>query len=257
MNAVANEIVEKILKSDYTKKITLAHAEEAKENLIKRRDTHLDSLIDKLKESKVNKIVTAVINGDLMDFNTYNDNLLYCRDLGIISETKPVKIANEIYREIIPRVLTDPFQDAIGDEGKSVWYIKPNGKLDMDKLLKAFQEFYRENSEMWLEKFDYKEAGPHLLLMAFLQRVINGGGRINREMAVGTGRTDLLIEFNGDKFVLELKLKRLPSAKQKGLDQISRYLETLGMTKGYLILFELKPSSLSRRVDCEVLRLLY
>ncbi|KJJ85506.1 ATPase domain protein, prokaryote domain protein [Candidatus Omnitrophus magneticus] len=257
VNAIANEIVFEILNENYTKKITLAIVEEAKENIIKRRDTHLDSLIDKLKEPKVNKIVTAVINGDLMDFNTYNDNILYCRDLGIISETKPVKIANEIYREIIPRVLTDPFQDAIGDEGKSVWYIKPNGKLDMDKLLKAFQEFYRENSEMWLEKFDYKEAGPHLLLKAYLQRVINGGGRINREMAVGTGRTDLLIEFNGDKFVLELKLKRLPSAKQKGLDQISRYLETLGMTKGYLILFELKPSSLSRRVDCEVLRLLY
>ncbi|KJJ85811.1 protein containing DUF1703 [Candidatus Omnitrophus magneticus] len=113
----------------------------------------------------------------------------------------------------------------------------------MDKLLKAFQAFYRENSEMWLEKFDYKEAGPHLLLMAFLQRVINGGGKIHREMAVGTGRTDLLIEFNGERFVLELKLKRLPSAKQKGLDQISRYLDTLGMTKGYLILFEIKPSS--------------
>ncbi|KJJ83464.1 hypothetical protein OMAG_002670 [Candidatus Omnitrophus magneticus] len=257
VNAEAREIVVKILNEDFTKKITLDHVESAKENIIQRRDTHLDSLLDKLKEPKVNKIVTAVINGDLMDFNTYNDNLLYCRDLGIISETKPVKIANEIYREIIPRVLTDPFQDAIGDEGKSIWYIKPNGKLDMDKLLKSFQEFYRENSEMWLEKFDYKEAGPHLLLMAFLQRVINGGGRINREMAVGTGRTDLLIEFNGDKFVLELKLKRLPSAKQKGLDQISRYLETLGMTKGYLILFELKPSSLSRRVDCEVLRLLY
>ncbi|KJJ84755.1 hypothetical protein OMAG_001357 [Candidatus Omnitrophus magneticus] len=63
-------------------------------------------------------------------------------------------------------------------------------------------------------------------------------------MAVGTGRTDLIIEFNGDKFVLELKLKRLPSAKQKGLDQISGYLDKLGMKKGWLILFELKPSSI-------------
>ncbi|KJJ83674.1 protein containing DUF1703 [Candidatus Omnitrophus magneticus] len=135
-------------------------------------------------------------------------------------------------------------QKNIREVGITSWYINPAGKLDMDKLLKAFQEFYRENSEMWLEKFDYKEAGPHLLLMAFLQRVINGGGKINREMAVGTGRTDLLIEFNGERFVLELKLKRLPSARQKGLDQISRYLDTLGMTKGYLILFEIKPSSI-------------
>ncbi|KJJ85188.1 ATPase domain protein, prokaryote domain protein [Candidatus Omnitrophus magneticus] len=245
VNAVANEIVEKILKSDFTKKITLAHAEEAKENLIKRRDTHLDSLLDKLKEPRVKNIVSAIINGDSLVYDNFNDDLLYVMDLGIIRKEKyDIIFSNEIYREIIPRVLNFSMQENIREEGTTSWYIKPNGKLDMDKLLKAFQAFYRENSEMWLEKFDYKEAGPHLLLMAFLQRVINGGGRINREMAVGTGRTDLLIEFNGDKFVLELKLKRLPSARQKGLDQISRYLDTLGMTKGYLILFEIKPSSI-------------
>ncbi|KJJ83471.1 ATPase domain protein, prokaryote domain protein [Candidatus Omnitrophus magneticus] len=244
VNAIAREIVVKILNEDFTKKITLDHVESAKENIIQRRDTHLDSLIDKLKEERVKNIVSAIINGDGVLFDNYDDSLLYCRDLGIISETKPIRIANEIYREIIPRVLNRNLQDSIEEEGETKWYIKSNGKLDMDKLLKAFQEFYSENSEVWLERFDYKEAGPHLLLMAFLQRVINGGGRINREMAVGTGRTDLLIEFNGDKFVLELKLKRMPSARQKGLDQISRYLDTLGMTKGYLILFEIKPSSI-------------
>ncbi|KJJ85715.1 ATPase domain protein, prokaryote domain protein [Candidatus Omnitrophus magneticus] len=244
VNAIAREIVVKILNEDFTKKITLDHVESAKENIIQRRDTHLDSCQNKLQEERVKNIVSAIINGDGVVFDNYDDSLLYCRDLGIISETKPIRIANEIYREIIPRVLNRNLQDSIEEEGETKWYIKSNGKLDMDKLLKAFQEFYSENSEVWLERFDYKEAGPHLLLMAFLQRVINGGGRINREMAVGTGRTDLLIEFNGDKFVLELKLKRMPSARQKGLDQISRYLDTLGMTKGYLILFEIKPSSI-------------
>ncbi|KJJ84023.1 ATPase domain protein, prokaryote domain protein [Candidatus Omnitrophus magneticus] len=244
VNAVANEIIEKILKSDDTKKITIAIVEEAKENIIKRRDTHLDSLIDKLKEPRVKNIISAIINGDTLVYDSFNDDLVYVLDLGIVAEkNNDIVFANEIYREIIPRVLNFSMQKNIREVGIISWYINPAGKLDMDKLLKAFQEFYRENSEMWLEKFDYKEAGPHLLLMAFLQRIINGGGKINREMAVGTGRTDLLIEFNDERFVLELKLKRLPSAKQKGLDQISRYLDTLGMTKGYLILFELKPST--------------
>ncbi|KJJ85718.1 ATPase domain protein, prokaryote domain protein, partial [Candidatus Omnitrophus magneticus] len=243
VNAVANEIVEKILKSDYTKTITIDHAEQAKENLIKRRDTHLDSLIDKLKEERVKNIISAIINGDGVLFDNYDDSLMYCRDLGIISETRPVRIANEIYQEIIPRVLNRNLQDSIEEEGETKWYIKPDGKLDMDKLLKAFQKFYRRNSEHWLERFDYKEAGQGLLLMAFLQRVINGGGRIDREMAVGRGRTDLTIEFAGETFVLELKLKRYDDTKEEGLDQISRYLDTLGMTKGYLILFELKSST--------------
>ncbi|KJJ85753.1 ATPase domain protein, prokaryote domain protein, partial [Candidatus Omnitrophus magneticus] len=73
VNAVANEIVEKILKSDYTKKITRAHAEEAKENLIARRDTHLDSLLDKLKEPRVKNIVSAIINGDSLVYDNFND----------------------------------------------------------------------------------------------------------------------------------------------------------------------------------------
>ncbi|KJJ85393.1 ATPase domain protein, prokaryote domain protein [Candidatus Omnitrophus magneticus] len=245
VNAIAREIVVKILNEDFTKKITLDHVESAKENIIQRRDTHLDSLLDKLKESRVKNIVSAIINGDSLVYDNFNDDLRYVIDLGIIKDiNNDIVFANEIYGEIIPRVLNFQLQKNIREQGTTSWYIKSNGKLDMDKLLKAFQEFYSENSEVWLERFDYKEAGPHLLLMAFLQRVINGGGRINREMAVGTGRTDLLIEFNGDKFVLELKLKRMPSARQKGLDQISRYLDTLGMTKGYLILFEIKPSSI-------------
>ncbi|MBK8656816.1 MAG: hypothetical protein IPN20_23565 [Haliscomenobacter sp.] len=52
----------------------------------------------------------------------------------------------------------------------------------MDKLLNAFVDFYRWHSESWLERFQYKEAGHQLLLMA-LQRILNGGGRIEREMA--------------------------------------------------------------------------
>src|SRR5205085_7841123 len=103
------------------------------------------------------------------------------------------------------------------------WYENKGGSLNMHKLLQAFTQFYRENSEIWLEKFDYKESGPHLLLMAFLQRVINGGGKIHREYALGRKRVDLLIEFaysaeasllrmSGDKpqqrIVIELKIKR-------------------------------------------------
>ncbi|KJJ85141.1 ATPase domain protein, prokaryote domain protein [Candidatus Omnitrophus magneticus] len=151
VNAVANEIVEKILKSDYTKKITLAHAEEAKENLIARRDTHLDSLLDKLKEPRVKNIVSAIINGDSLVYDNFNDDLRYVIDLGIIRKEKyDIIFSNEIYREIIPRVLMFSMQENIREEGTTSWYIKSNGKLDMDKLLKAFQEFYSENSEVWL-----------------------------------------------------------------------------------------------------------
>jgi hypothetical protein len=62
-------------------------------------------------------------------------------------------------------------------------YLK-NGRIDMDFLMRDFQQFWRENSAIWEERFLYKEAAPHLILMAFLQRVVNGGGQILREKTI-------------------------------------------------------------------------
>ncbi len=103
----------------------------------------------------------------------------------------------------------------------------------------AFQKFYRRHSEAWLSKFDFREVGRQLLLMAFLQRIINGGGNIEREMAVGNGRCDLLIEFADEQFVIELKLNYDQWSKDDGLKQLARYTARLGLSHGYLILFEL------------------
>ena len=108
-------------------------------------------------------------------------------------------------------------------------------------LLKAFQSFYREHAEAWLERYDFREVGRQLLLMAFLQRIINGGGRIEREMAVGNGRCDLSVDYGRDRFVLELKLRRSPADEPRGLQQIARYLDRLGLEHGYLLLFEVDP----------------
>lgn len=60
-----------------------------------------------------------------------------------------------------------------------------NGKLDMKKLLTDFQQFWRENSDIWVNRYQYQEAAPHLIIQAFLQQIVNSGGRISREIASG------------------------------------------------------------------------
>jgi len=241
-NAIANEIIVEILQQDYQKEITLEIVNTAKENLIVRRDTHLDSLMDKLNDPRVKNIVQNIIGGGTVESDSYNDDLQYSIDLGIIKETKEgIKISNRIYAEIIPRVLNKIFQDALLPTFSPEWFLK-NGKLDIAYLLKEFQQFYRENAESWINRFSYKECGQQLLLMAFLQRIINGDGKIHREMALGRGRTDLTIEFADDTFVLELKIKNKNYNKDKALIQLSRYLDTIGQKSGYLILFEQKSS---------------
>ncbi len=239
-NALANQIVAEVLKNDFSQTITLTHVQQAKELLIQRRDTHLDSLIDKLREPPVKAVVQAIIQGDAPDFDSLDDAIVYTRDLGLISPSRPIRFANPIYQEIIPRVLSAGFQHNIpNDLLETPWYIKDDGKLDLDALLMAFQKFYRRHSEAWLSKFDFREVGRQLLLMAFLQRIINGGGNIEREMAVGNGRCDLLIEFAGEQFVIELKLNYDQWSKEDGLNQLARYLSRLGLQQGTMILFEL------------------
>jgi hypothetical protein len=232
-----------MLGEDFSQTITVEMVEKAKEILIAKRQTHLDSLVDKMKEPRVRNVVMSIINGEELTFDDYNDAILYCRDLGIVKPGNPVTFANPIYREIITRIINSAFHDSFNqDLVDTTWYLKPDGHLDMDKLLSAFVEFYRRNSESWLDRFQYKEAGHQLLLMAFLQRVVNGGGRIDRQMAVGNGRTDLTVQWKKDLFVFEMKVRWHSYTETDGLQQLSRYLDKLGQKSGYLVIFEPKSS---------------
>jgi hypothetical protein len=237
-NALARQIVSKILNSDYSRPITLDMVLEAKNRLILRRDTHLDSLVDKLKENRVEQIVRAIIEGDNLPFDIYNDDIAYARDLGIVSQSSPLKFANPIYAEIIPRIIASPIQESISNDIQTQWFVNEDGTLNMEKILKEFQKFYRRNSQAWLDRFEYKESAHHLLSMAFLQRIVNSGGEIIREMAVGNGRIDMLVKFKGEEFPLEMKIKRDRFTLPDGKEQLSAYMDKLGLSTGYLVIFD-------------------
>jgi RecB family endonuclease NucS len=106
----------------------------------------------------------------------------------------------------------------------------------MDALLREFQDFWQTNSEAWETRLDYPEAFPHLLLMAFLQRITNGDGRIEREYAAGRGRMDLAVEYNGSWDIIEVKLvrqnKTFETVQAEGKKQILRYRDNFAPTPG-------------------------
>jgi len=222
--------------------ITATLIEQAKENLILRRETHLDQLTDKLREPRVRRVIEAVLVGSDLPPHVSDDDIQYVTDLGLIRRKPNVAIANLIYQEVIPRDLAITAQDFITQ--KAAWYVQPDGRLDMNKLLAAFQQFFRENSEAWLERFDYKEAGPQLLMQAFLQRIVNGGGFIGREYALGRKRTDLLVRWQipgGEQRVaIELKVstgdvERIIAA---ALPQTWEYMDKSGAEAGHLVIFD-------------------
>ena len=128
------------------------------------------------------------------------------------------------------------------------WYVDAAGNLDVAGLIAAFQTFFREHSEHWVQRFErYQEAGPQLLLQAHLQRIVNGGGRIEREYALGSGRTDLLIVWpqggRERRWVVECKVWRggLERTIAEGLEQTRAYMDRCGAEAGHLIVFDRSP----------------
>jgi hypothetical protein len=221
-------------------------------------------------------VIEPILRGEELDKAATRDDITYVVDLGLVRrDAHGPQIANPIYREVIPRELTLITQMNLEAREQPAWYIRADGSLDLPKLLAAFQQFFRENSEIWLERFDYKEAGPQLLMQAFLQRIINGGGRVEREYGLGRRRTDLLViwpaaaraveqrsggtEGTGvlaptyqstnlpvshiQRAVIELKVlhKSQEATLTEGLAQTWEYADRCGADEAHLVIFDRRP----------------
>ncbi len=246
VNALAYETTWEMAEGrNRSRAIDAPQIQQAKERLILRRVTHLDQLADKLREPRVRRVVESILVGVEQPDAIPPDDITYVRDLGLVKTEGQLQIANPIYQEVIPRELTFSTQLTISQQ--TAWYLHPDGRLDLPKLLGAFQHFFREHSEAWLERFDYREAGPQLLLQAFLQRIINGGGRVDREYGLGRRRTDLCVVWNYpggvQRGVIELKIRyaSLEQTLAAGLEQTWRYADATGAEEAHLVIFDRRP----------------
>jgi hypothetical protein len=245
VNSLFERATTRILEQDDYSAVTLEHVESAREQMTLARETHLDSLATRLREAKIKKIIEPIIIGEINpELGRENLDVQYVMDMGLIKwdTQNGLTIANPIYSEIITRNLNSGYHDIMPPPSAWKWQ-KADGSLDMDSLLREFQRFWRRHSEIWDQKADYTEAFPHLLLMAFLQRILNGGGKMEREAAAGRGRMDLLVEYKGVKAIIEIKLIRSydtpGEVRDEGLQQIALYRDKTAPTApAYLMIFD-------------------
>ena len=230
---------------DRSRPVTADAVLDAQERLILRRDTHIDDLANKLREERMRRVIEPILAG-ADQIRGSEDDLAYARDLGLVAPAGRPRIANPIYAEVVPRHLNYLVQETLPQQ--VAWYVDASGALDVDGLIAAFQTFFREHSEHWVQRFEqYHEAGPQLLLQAHLQRVVNGGGRIEREYALGRGRVDLLIVWPQGggvrKVVVECKVRRgeLQRTVAEGVAQTRGYVDRCGAAAGHLIVFDRSP----------------
>ena len=222
----------------------------AREELILSRRTHLDQLAHKLEEERVRQVVEPILSGGEVQHD--GRDLEYVRDLGLLAPDSPPRMANPIYAEVVPRELGYVLQDSL--DIRVAWYVDDDGHLDMTKLLSAFRTFFGEHAEHWLGHLGaYREAAPQLILQSYLQRVVNGGGRIEREYGLGRGRTDLLVLWPREagqpsdlweRFVVECKVLRDTDRKslawtvEKGVEQALGYMKQCGAEEGHLVVMD-------------------
>ena len=259
VNALAYELTHrnKRLRKDRSITITVEDVIEASNNLILRRDTHLDQLSDKMSEDRVRRVIEPLLASEYDTATVNPDDAQYCMDLGLIrKERGSVTISNEIYREILPRDITSDTQDKIASLFDNLWYVDEHGHIDAQKLFTDFQTFYGENASTWLPQIRYTEAAPQLLMQAYLQRIANGEGRVEREYAASTRRVDLCLiwplirgeqrrstppHLRDQKIVVELKVRRKESIEallEKGLPQTAAYGNIMSCDNLHLIIFD-------------------
>lgn len=250
-NALAREIVDGMGIAPPTP-ITRDHVQTARERLILARATHLDSLVARLAEPRVKRVLEPVVAGGVIVSDTYDDDVAYVRDLGLIAPGNPVRIANPIYREVIVRVMASSVEGNVVADPKS--FVDSDGRLNLKRVLTEFAAFWKEHGELLAGGMIYHEVAPQLVLMAYLQRVVNGGGVIDREYGVGRGRIDLCIcwpykaaggERIWQKEAIEIKVwaKGKGDPLARGLEQLEGYMEQMGVDRGVLAIFDRRPEA--------------
>lgn len=264
VNALGYEVTYEMKENrDRSISITAEMFEEAKNRLVVSRATHLDQLADKLDEDRVRRVLLPMVLNE--DVRSNKDDEQYCMDLGLISLTnKGFVISNDIYKEIIPRELTETRQRDFLVRFSPTWVNENDGSLDTKNLIEMFQQFWRENSEIWASHINgYEEAAPHLVFQAYLQRVANGKGVILREFGLGRKRTDLMLKWRyasvradsisvlqsagvsvqiEQRIVIELKVMRKNDSYDtiitKALEQTADYAKKLGATESHILVFD-------------------
>jgi hypothetical protein len=237
VNALARQILMHVAPDPATP-ITREHFDEAKERLIIRQDVHLDHLAERLNEPRVRSIIEPMMAGTLPE-DIAADDRQYVIDLGLIRmEYGGLEIANPIYKQVFPRVLAQ--SAAFRMPGHKPDWLGTDGRIDPQRLLQSFLLFWRQHGQPLLRTAHYHEIAPHLVLMAWMHRVVNGGGTIEREYAIGMGRMDLVVRHKDLTLAIELKVWREgeDDPLDDGMSQLDSYLSGLSLDTGWLVIFD-------------------
>lgn len=109
VNALAREVIEVMAVTD---PIDDTHFETARHRLARAGATHLDSLLARLNEPRVRRIIERILANGSLPADPFDEDYAYVHDLGLVTDERDARISNPIYEEVIVRTLSEPFEAA-------------------------------------------------------------------------------------------------------------------------------------------------
>lgn len=215
--------------------------EEAVQILLSERNAHFENLYEK---AKLYKETFVKIVFDNVKYNPDDEDQTWLEQFGLIEkkENKAV-VANNIYKA---RYVETFFNEVnVPEDVSPAEYILPDGRLDMENILLDFGQYIAQIGvkAFYKDGKPYEKTGQFLLTAWLYQFVKRGEGDLRDEVQSGLGRMDVLLNFNGRKYIIETKInhQNLARTLTKGIAQVSRkYLASEFADEGYLVIFDVK-----------------
>ena len=208
--------------------------------LLDENNTLFDDLVKNIENNKELReyMFNLIMNGSGNRFNLLNPII----NLGVMfgyfkNENNAVVISNRIFSQVLYNYFSSLLEDnnAMKKYNFKADFIEGNG-LNIEKVLLRFQQFMKEEYSSKDEKF--LETNGRTLFLSFITPIINGVGYAFKEVQISEEkRLDVVITYNNNKYIIELKIWHGEKYHERGLEQLADYLDINGQNKGYLLIF--------------------
>ncbi len=201
--------------------------------------TLFDSIIKELENSEelYDFIYTIVIGGELKSYVIHNPVISLFSMYGIIREKdNKCVIHNRVFEQKLYSYMMTKYSNKYKKTSIIPDFFDDNDNMNIEVIMQKFQQFMKEEYSYKDESFIEREG--RLLFLSYLRPIINSKGYSFKEPVVSDERRmDLVLTFNNKRDVIELKIWRGEKMHQKGLQQLSDYLDIYNLKKGYLLIY--------------------
>jgi hypothetical protein len=253
VNALACEVVEKILGYDYGISITQVHIDRAVSNLIAQGHNNIATLKFYLQnEPPIKMFIRSMLPGfdksiplpiPRDELYRLDHTLQWFLDLGLLKKNGEFSLANRFYSSAILRLFSRSVQNRLPKELSGQWV---DGRaIDMTGLLQEFQLFFSLNSQNYILTFP--ELGTHSVLSAFLHKAIGDGASIVNEIENCRDYTHIAVHHAGRGYAIELKIKENQGNQAESFERLVKNMDTYLSKEAWLVVFDLKADKSKRK----------